>query len=456
MLSDSHLILAFHDYQSASLSLSSSCRINPRWLNSDVTFEGNQAVVGGAIYVNEDVKLFLQGYKVLFENNHAVTGGALAIFGSHLQTLWLTFRNNTALVDTAPMTTIQLNWARQLGCGVGNGGAICFSGYPTELTAELLATVLTGNRAVNGGAIYNAATGNCGPSCFRLIAANCTIDDNVAQGGGGGAIYWVHEQAQSNICGANTTLDLLTQIYTSQMYARGMIADQLGSPVPCAEWSVSQTSTMTSTPLYLNLSHSIIILRATQRLEATETSLHPRHFPCALTPTRSFTNQTTTLLSMSQSLIIMASRSTESLTKTKSSWKPSLSSYPTKLKSSAPMAQHHLPLSSSGRPQGCNLSRSHPKPRPESSRQQEGQQITLAYLQGGSNSLIALHVLTLPPFPSASLKCAPASSMSTPLLDLGTCASHAMLDRTTSIPHLLHAPTAPTMHYALNPHLEVG
>jgi predicted outer membrane repeat protein len=216
--------------------------------------------------MSENCYLRLGGVHLVFRTNLAVTGGALALFGSYVNSLWPTFINNSALLDFSQMTDIQLNWARQLGCGVGNGGAVCLSGYPTELTTDFLATVFTNNKAVNGGAIYNAATGSCGPSCFRMVVANCTLVENVAVGGGGGGIFWLHEESTRYICQENTTLELLTAIYTNQMYTRGAIADKFGSALPCVEWTVSANPWLYLTlPSQLNANKQSPHLRAIVR-----------------------------------------------------------------------------------------------------------------------------------------------------------------------------------------------
>ncbi len=126
------------------------------------TFDGNQALWGGAIYSEGDL-----GIKdSAFNNNHAEWGGAI-------ESTW-----GTATIEDSDFTD---NYAE-----LGGGAVLSTDGTNEPRTMTLNECTFTNNHVNDGdgGAVMNVYTGYAATSPV-IIADGCTFDGNTATGNGG-------------------------------------------------------------------------------------------------------------------------------------------------------------------------------------------------------------------------------------------------------------------------------
>ena len=181
---------------------------------SDTVFTNNSALGVGALGVFSEASL----KRLTFENNHATDatddGAGALFFGSVSQSDMLlsnsTFTSNTsasiggavatrgtgntdnvsggnnegALLDISSVT-FTTNVAGTKGGAFYNAfhGSTRHNGYVTLEDAKFV-----GNRAVDGGAIYNATSGSLDSVGGKIYGTNLTFTNNIASGNGG-AIY---------------------------------------------------------------------------------------------------------------------------------------------------------------------------------------------------------------------------------------------------------------------------
>ena len=150
-------------------------------LAGDVTFENNQAVIGGAIYMVGTISPHSSNLSinatVSFFNNSAVHGGAVYAEVSYVQLAGcVTFENNTAeftggaihMVGGSVLITGNISFVSNIA---GRGGAMELVGNTQLLLRSPLVASFYDNEADFGGAIFNnddsaSVCSNSRPDCF--------------------------------------------------------------------------------------------------------------------------------------------------------------------------------------------------------------------------------------------------------------------------------------------------
>ncbi|MDR1952593.1 MAG: autotransporter outer membrane beta-barrel domain-containing protein [Elusimicrobiota bacterium] len=155
--------------------------------NSNLTFSGNKASVGGAIAVGDLSKMNISNTPVMFSNNSALNGGAVAVVGERPGT------NNAAYISSltfinSPVTFNQNTSAQNGGAlyvhiaslnGVQAEGNIIFQGGNANFTNNISLS--------SGGAMYIYAGQNAGGGIIRFTQGNTAIFSNNSAIAGGAA-----------------------------------------------------------------------------------------------------------------------------------------------------------------------------------------------------------------------------------------------------------------------------
>ncbi|GMH32199.1 hypothetical protein BSKO_00033 [Bryopsis sp. KO-2023] len=141
-----------------------------------------------------------------FIDNIALSGGAISLMKAygltHIGDSVLS--GNVALLDSNWIASKQTRLMRSVECSYEGGGAICAQ---IDSDVNIVSNQILDNTAKNGGGLFVEHTcefsGEEAATCGVVRVDNSTIGNNVANGGGGGAVHFKEEEGLLFLCDAH-------------------------------------------------------------------------------------------------------------------------------------------------------------------------------------------------------------------------------------------------------------
>lgn len=201
-------------------------------------------VAGGAIAMNAYTSLVIsQGFSeevedgpativnTVFQGNTALVGGAIFLVSTPSNLTQAVF-----IYNSASKSSIGDSGVGSYGCGLGQGGAICLVGDSPASTFLAESLIFYNNTALFGGGMSVHSSPSCSAEqirdgCFAAtLGPMCNFSGNTAvAGGAGGAIFWAHQ--------GNLVISCAGSHVSPQSWFRTSFAHNVSLDVqPCDSW----------------------------------------------------------------------------------------------------------------------------------------------------------------------------------------------------------------------------